>query len=247
MTIESAVDLAGMREVGRLVGHAIKTMRAATQAGITTHELDDIGAEFLRRHGARSAPRFAYGFPGFNLISVNEEIVHGVPGPRVLRAGDVVKIDVTAELGGYIADSADTVLIAPVADDAWRLRRCAEAAFARAMRVARTGGALRAIGREIESEVRRRGFSVVRELSGHGVGRTIHEAPEVPNYDSARATETLTEGLVLAVEPILSLVPARVVEERDGWTLRTHNRTLAVHYEHTVVIRRGRPLVLTAA
>lgn len=189
MTIESTADLAGMQAVGRLVGRARERMRSATRAGITTQELDDIGADFLRRHGARSAPRFAYGFPGFNLISVNEEIVHGVPGPRVLRG----------------------------------------------------------IGREIEREVARRGFSVVRELSGHGVGRTIHESPEVPNYDSVRATATLTDGLVLAVEPILSLEPARVVEEPDGWTLRTHNRVLAVHYEHTVMIRRGMPLVLTAA
>jgi methionyl aminopeptidase len=159
MTIESTVDLAGMQAVGRLVGRARETMCAATRAGITTQELDDIGADFLRREGARSAPQFTYGFPGFNLISVNEEIVHGIPGPRVLRAGDVVKIDVTAELDGYIADSADTVLIAPVAPRARLLRECAKAAFARAMTVARTGRALRGIGREIEREVARRGWT----------------------------------------------------------------------------------------
>jgi methionyl aminopeptidase len=247
VTISSQSDLAGLARIGRLVAQALQVMRLAARPGLTTAELDDVGATFLRRHGAGSAPQLTYGFPGFNCISVNEEIVHGVPGPRVLRQRDVVKIDVTAELNGFVADAAVTVVLPPVTGQARRLRRSAQAAFERAMRVARAGNRVAEIGRAVEAEVRSRGFSVVREMCGHGVGRGIHEEPSVPNFYSALTRGTLAEGMVLAVEPIISAAPARVVEEPDGWTLRTHNRSLAVHYEHTVVITRGGPIILTAA
>lgn len=245
MTVQSPSDLEGIKRVGRLVARALRVMRRATRPGITTAQLDEIGATFLRRHGARSAPQLTYGFPGFSCISVNDEIVHGVPGPRVLAPRDVVKLDVTAELDGYIADAAVTVILAPVPAQARRLRRCARAAFGEAMRVARPGSAVREIGRAVEMEVQRHGFSVLPSLCGHGVGRALHEAPSVPNYYSALTRGTLTEGLVLAVEPIVAAEPALVVEEADGWTLRTHNHALAVHYEHTVVITKGEPLVVT--
>ena len=247
MTIGSKNDLAGMERVGRLVALALRAMRAAAMPGMTTAELDGVGAAFLRKRGARSAPQMTYGFPGFTCISVNEEIVHGVPGPRRLQPGDVVKIDVTAELGGYVADAARTVLIPPTEPAARRLADCARSAFAAAMRAATAGTALSQIGRAVEDEVTLAGFSVVRDLTGHGVGRTIHEKPAVLNYYSPLALGTLTDGLVLAVEPILSSRPARVIEERDGWTLRTSNRCLAVHHEQTVVITQGEPRILTAA
>ena len=247
MTISSQADLAGMTQIGRLVAQALREMAAAVRPGMTTAQLDAVGATFLRRRGARSAPQFTYGFPGFNCISVNEEIVHGVPGPRVLRPRDVVKIDVTAERGGFIADAAVTVVLPPVTAQARKLRNCARAAFDKALGAARVGGALSAIGRAVESEVRRQGFSVLRDLCGHGVGRALHEPPSVLNYYSPFTRDTLTEGLVLAVEPLIAAEPARVVEGADGWTLRTHNRCLAAHHEHTVVITRGVPLVLTAA
>src|SRR3954447_6192797 len=139
MTISSQEDLDGMTRVGKLVGEAIQQMKAAVRPGMTTAELDGVGADFLRRQGARSAPQLTYKFPGFNLISVNEQIVHGVPGPRRLEAGDVVKIDVTAELDGYIADAATTALLPPVSPLARKLRRCARAAFQKALVVARAG------------------------------------------------------------------------------------------------------------
>jgi methionyl aminopeptidase len=246
MTISSQLDLAGIARVGELVARALRVMEEAAKPGLSTAQLDTIGALFLRRHGARSAPQLSYGFPGFSCISVNEEIVHGVPGPRVLKAGDVLKIDVTAELDGFVADAAITVNLPPVRPQARRLRRCAQQAFARAMDVARAGHAIREIGRVIENEVENHGFSVVREMCGHGVGRTIHEQPTVPNFYSALTRGTLVDGMVIAVEPIISAEPARVVEEDDGWTLRTHNRALAAHYEHTIVIRDGAPLILTA-
>ncbi len=247
MTISSQSDFEGMTRVGRLVARARDYMRREVRPGMTTEQLDDLGAAFLERQGARSAPRLAYGFPGFNCISVNEEVVHGVPGPRVLLPGDVLKIDVTAELDGFIADSAVTVLIPPSTDLTRRLRRCAQLAFERAMRVAWADTPLREIGRAVEDEVTRHGFAVIRDLTGHGVGRRIHESPAVPNFYDPETRGRLREGQVLAVEPLLSAEPAGIVEEDDGWTLRTDNRAIAVHCEHTVVIRRGAPLVLTAA
>lgn len=247
MTISSKEDLAGMKKVGKLVGEALREMSAAARPGITTAELDDVGAGYLKRRGARSAPQMTYGFPGFNLISVNEQVVHGVPGARRLAPGDVVKLDVTAELDGYIADAAVTVLLPPVSPVGRKLRKCARQAFEQALGAARAGNPVNEIGRAVEKEVRKHGFSVLRSLCGHGVGRGLHEEPEVPNFYSPLNRGQLHDGLVIAVEPMISTEPARLVEEPDGWTIRTHNRCLTAHYEHTIVVTGGRPLVLTAA
>jgi len=245
VTVTSKSDLSGLTRVGALVAMALEEMERETRPGLSTAQLDAIGANCLRKHGARSAPQLSYDFPGFTCISVNEQIVHGVPGPRVLAPGDVVKIDVTAELDGFVADAAITVTLPPVSAEARRLRKCAQRAFAKAMEVARAGTPIREIGRAVEAEVKRHDFAVVKEMCGHGVGRSIHETPSVPNYFSMMTRGVLTDGMVLAVEPIISAREARVVEERDGWTLRTHNGSLAAHYEHTVVIREGEPLLVT--
>jgi methionyl aminopeptidase len=165
----------------------------------------------------------------------------------VLAPGDVVKLDVTLELDGYMADSAVTVVVPPVSDAVRRLQRAARVAFNRGLAVARAGRRLREVGGAVESAARREGAVVLRELLGHGIGRRLHEEPSVPNWADPSAGLVLHEGLVLALEPMLAAAAARVVEEADGWTLRTHNRVLAVHHEHTIVIRRGAPLVLTAA
>jgi methionyl aminopeptidase len=247
MTISSQTDLAHMQRVGQLVARTIAHMRAAVRPGITTAELDDVGAQFARGHGARSAPQLTYDFPGFNCLSVNDEIVHGIPGARVLCEGDVVKLDVTLELDGYMADSAATIVIPPVSLEARQLQRAARLAFNAGLAVARAGQSLREVGRAVESAARREGAVVVRELTGHGIGRRIHEPPSVPNWGDPAARTVLHEGMVLALEPMLTSAPAKVVEELDGGTLRTHNRVLAVHHEHTIMIRRGAPLVLTAA
>ncbi|HJU64573.1 MAG TPA: type I methionyl aminopeptidase [Gemmatimonadaceae bacterium] len=247
MTITTRSDLDGLSYVGRLVALALREMRAAVRPGITTAELDRVGARFLGRHGARSAPQLTYGFPGFNCISLNDEIVHGIPGERALKPGDVVKLDVTAELDGYIADSALTVVLPPRPPVASRLYRCAQSAFSRAMRAVRAGAPVSNIGRAVEREVSRWDFHVIRELSGHGVGRTIHESPEVPNWDTGDHSELLQPGMVLAVEPLVSARRSTVVEEADGWTLRTRDHSLAVHHEHTVVVTRGAPVIVTLA
>jgi methionyl aminopeptidase len=247
MTIQSKNDLTAMRAVGRLVALALTEMRSVVEPGMTTEQLDDVGARFLKKHGARSAPQLTYAFPGFNCISVNEEVVHGVPGPRVLKGGDVVKIDVTAELDGYIADSAITVVLPPVSTRANNLAQCARAAFKKAIRVAGAGVRVAELGRAVEAEVQRWGHAVVRDMCGHGVGRGLHEQPSVPNYFSPFTPGRLQDGLVIALEPIISESPTGLVEEADGWTIRTASRCLAAHYEHTIVIQGDRAEILTAA
>jgi methionyl aminopeptidase len=247
MSIESATDLAGMQKVGRVVALTIAEMKAAARVAITTAELDAVAASTFRRFGARSAPQLTYGFPGITCISVNDEIVHGIPGPRRLQPGDVLKVDVTAELGGYIADAATTILLPPIEPTATRLKQAASDALRAALRAAHTGERVSVIGKEVESEARRAGFAVVRELCGHGVGRKLHEQPSVPNYEDRFSRDMLTEGLVIAVEPMLLESPSRAVQADDGWTIRTRNGCFAVHEEHTIVVRNGAPLILTAA
>lgn len=247
MTIESKGDLVGMRAVGRLVALALREMRAAVRPGLTTKELDDVGASFLRRHGARSAPQLTYDFPGFNCISVNDEIVHGVPDGRRIAAGDVLKIDVTAELDGLMADSAITVLVPPVSRRARGLAKCARSAFEQAVSFASARARIAELGGVVEAEVQRHGFAVVRDMTGHGVGRALHEQPSVPNFYSPFIPGRLEEGMVIALEPIISESPTAIVEDEDGWTLKTANGCLAAHHEHTIVIRQGRAEILTRA
>ncbi|HXU34094.1 MAG TPA: type I methionyl aminopeptidase [Thermoanaerobaculia bacterium] len=248
MTISSKDELLGMQRVGRLVAQTIARMREEVRPGVTTGTLDAIAERFARAEGARSAPQLAYNFPGFTCISVNDEVVHGIPGPRKLAPGDMVKLDVTLELDGFMADSAVTVLVPPITPEAQKLQRAARQAFKRGLDAARAGRRLSEIGAAVEASARKDGVSVLRELSGHGIGRTIHEEPSVPNWPSPEAHRViLHDGLVLALEPMLAARKARTVDASDGWTVKTSNGAFASHHEHTIVIRRGEPLVLTAA
>jgi methionyl aminopeptidase len=214
---------------------------------VTTSELDRLAAEIFAAHGARSAPALVYGFPGTVLISVNDEVVHGVPGSRRLRRGDVVKLDVTVEKDGYMSDAARTVVLPGASPRAYRLRDAAQAAFLKGLDVARPGRLVRDVSRAIEREVRRHGFAVIPDLSGHGIGRTIHEPPTVPNFYDVRQKDVLTDGLVVAIEPIICDGTGRIVTARDGWTIRTRDGSAAAHYENTVVITSAGPELLTAA
>ena len=230
-----------------MVRLTLDALERHTRAGVTTGELDHVAAEVFAAHGARSAPAMVYGFPRTVLISVNDEIVHGIPGARRLMPGDIVKLDVTAEKNGYVADAARTVVLDGAPDVAYRLAACVRAAFEAALDVARAGTPVNAIGRAVERAVARGGFAVVRGLEGHGVGRTIHEAPSVPNWFNARQKDVLTEGLVITIEPIIVSGRQETSEDADGWTIRTKDGGLAAHHEHTLVIRRGKPVLLTAA
>ncbi len=247
MSIENQKDLEGLKKAGRIVRMILRAMEKALRPGITTGDLDDVAGTVMREQGARSAPAMVYGFPGRVLISVNDEVVHGIPGARVIEPGDLVKLDVTIEKDGYMADAATTVAVPVASQSAQRLAACARAAFARAMEVARVGNRVNDIGRAVDDEVRRRGFRVLRDLNGHGIGRTIHEEPSIPNYYDPRLTRPLTEGLVITVEPIIAETTGTWVDGDDGWTVRTADGSLAAHYEHTLVITRGKPILLTAA
>lgn len=247
MTVHSGTDLRELTELGALAARVLGRLARAARPGVSTGELDAIAARLLRGTGAASAPWRQYAFPGHTCLSRNDEIVHGVPGRTRLRPGDVLKVDVTLERGGYVVDTACTVLLPGAREPASRLAACARRAFAAAMAVLRAGIPLRAVGRAVEREARGSGFCVLRELQGHGLGPGIHELPAVPNFDDPCADTAPEEGLVLAVEPILAESPAHAVEAADGWTLRTSNGALAVHHEHTVVVRDGPPLVVTRA
>lgn len=246
MSIESHDDLDGVREAGRITTAALDAMANHLAEGITTAELDAVASEVLDQNGARPAPAMVYGFPGTVLISVNDEIVHGIPGRRVLRRGDLVSLDVTIEKNGYVADAARSVIVGEGSMQARQLVDAAESALRLALTVARAGMRVNEIGRAVQREVRRHGFSVVRGLCGHGVGRTIHEPPEVPNTYDRFQRDVLTEGLVLTIEPMISAGSSYPVQSGDGWTLRTRDGSLAAHCEHTLVITRGEPMILAA-
>ena len=246
MSIECESDLTGLTRVGHVVRRTLEAMESHLHIGLTTAEVEAVGAEVLRKQGARSAPQHLYGFPGTIIISINDEAVHGIPGRRRLRAGDLVKLDVTAELDGYIADAAITVGVGPVSPKKQALCRSTESAFWKAMETVKAGRPVREIGRAVEGEARRCGLRVIRELCGHGVGRAIHEAPSVPNYYEPRLRDRLTEGLVLTVEPILCTGTGRVALAADGWTYRTTDGSPSAHYEHTLVVTKDRPILLTA-
>lgn len=247
MSIDTEADWVGLRKVGRIVRLTLDALEKRVKSGVTTAELDRVAAEIFAAFGARSAPADTYNFPGTVLLSVNDEIVHGIPGNRVLQNGDVVKLDVTAEKDGYVGDAARTVVIGPASDVAHRLARCARAAFVGALAVVRAGTPVREIGRTVSRLVVEQGFSVVPDLDGHGTGRQIHEPPVVPNVFHPRQRDILTEGLVITIEPIISVGKTEAIEDDDGWTLRTRDGSLAAHYEHTLVVTRGRPILLTAA
>jgi methionyl aminopeptidase len=246
MTIESEKDLVGLMRIGRIVGLTIQKMKESLRPGITTKELDDIGAAFLKQHGARSAPIVTYKFPGVTCISINDEAAHGIPGNRKVKIGDLVNIDVSAELDGYFADAGETIPMLPVSSVAQKLCDFTRSAQEKAIAAARAGRPVFEIGRAAENEARRGGFSIIRDLPGHGVGRKLHEPPSVPNFYTRRASQILAEGMVLTIEPFLSVKANRVVTQPDGWTLKTPDGSLAAQYEHTVVITKDRPILVTA-
>jgi len=247
MSITTEEELVGMQAAGVIARKVLEAMKQQVRPGVTTAQLDAIGNRAMLEHGARSAPAMVYGFPGGSCISVNDEVVHGIPGERALAAGDLVKLDVTIEKDGFMADTAATVAVGAVSPERSQLMECAERAFFKAMLVARAGFRVFEIGRAVEKEVRRSGFSVVRPLCGHGIGRTIHEDPQVPNFLDLQARSILTEGLVITVEPIIAAGTGEEFLAEDGWTVRTVDQSMAAHYEHTIVITRGKPIVLTAA
>lgn len=246
MTVENQRDLLGLMEIGRIVAETMYRMAEALKPGITTRDLDEIGAAYLKQKGARSAPIMAYNFPGHTCVSVNEEAAHGIPGDRVIQDGDLVNIDVSAEKNGYFGDTGRSFPVGNVAAEKLALLQHTEQALEVAIDTAKAGVPLFEIGRAVETFAHQHGYEVIEELGGHGVGRAIHEKPSVPHYYNKRAKQRLTENLVITLEPFLSFGARHVVTMPDGWTLKTTNNALVAQQEHTVVITKGRPVLVTA-
>lgn len=242
MTIESRHDHTELRALGRVAAGIRDRIAAAAAEGATTRELDEMARAMATRAGAMSAPEREYDFPGFLCLSVNDAAVHGIPDRRILRLGDVLTIDVTLMRGGYVVDTATTVEVGTGSN---RLAACASSALRHGLDTLGHARSLPAMGRTIETEVRSWGYHVLRDLCGHGVGHHIHEWPTVPNYEDPAMAFPLWDGLVLAVEPIIAERRAGVVEDVDGWTLRTSDGCRAAHCEHTVVITPGGVSILT--
>jgi methionyl aminopeptidase len=246
MTIENEQDLAGLREIGRIVGTILKQMMQRTEPGMTTAELDQIGKELLDYYEAVSAPNSVYGFPGYTCISINEEAAHGIPGERVIQAGDMVNIDVSAQKKGYFGDTGASFVVPPASALQKRLLHATRQTLANACSVATAGAGINAIGKAIQTTAKAKGFKTLRNLCSHGVGRSLHEYPEeIPPYFDARDKRQLHEGLVITIEPFLSTRANSVYERDDGWTLAAPAGNLCAQFEHTMVITRGKPELLT--
>lgn len=246
MTITQDEELDGLKAIGRIVANTMRDMAAAIEPGMTTQELDALGREMLAREGAVSAPEAAYGFPGAACISVNEEIAHGIPGARVIRAGDLVNIDVSASKDGYFADTGASYPVGPVRPLLDKL--CRDGRKARQIGIAQvaSGRPLAGIGRAIGRFAEARGYTLIRNLASHGIGRALHEEPgEIPTWPQPGERRRIGKGLVLTVEPFLSTGGQWAGEGRDGWTLFSEPRAPVVQYEHTLVATDRGALVVT--
>ena len=246
MTTDSQKDIDALKAIGRICAETLRKMMNATRAGMTTRELDEIGRLLLEAEGARSAPQVMYRFPGATCISVSPVIAHGIPDNHELREGELIHIDVSAELDGYYADTGASMVVSKHERNLEKLLDATRATLTKALHAAKAGNPLNGIGRTVQNEARRRGFNVIYDLTGHGIGRKLHESPkEILNFYNPADRRILNEGLVLAIEPFLTTGIGRVVEERDGWALRTMDRTIAAQFEHTIIVTKNEPIILT--
>jgi len=246
MTLSNDEDLTRLKEIGRIVANALEAMGKALEPGMTTSELDQIGRNILEAAGARPAPELAYSFPGATCVSVNEEIAHGIPGPRRIEQGDLVNIDVSAEKDGVFADTGASFAVPPVTRSIERLCRDGRRAMWTGLRQVGAGRPIAGIGRAIGSFARKNGYTLVRNLASHGVGLSLHEEPsEIATWPDASERRIMTDGLVFTVEPFLSLGAELAADGDDPWTLYSHPSAPTVQYEHTVVATRNGPLIVT--
>ncbi|HUN07215.1 MAG TPA: type I methionyl aminopeptidase [Aggregatilineales bacterium] len=246
MIIQSQTDMKGMLQAGQVVARILKQMGEAARPGVSTAELDALGANLMKKEGALSAPMVSYKFPAFTCISINEEAAHGIPGDRVIQEGDLVNIDVSAVVDGYIGDTGATFPMYPINPQKQKLVEVARAALEVGINAATAGRPVGEIGKAVEAFVKKNGLYIIRDLPGHGVGHKLHEPPQVPNFPRRDAMRTIMqEGMVFTIEPFVSTRAQHIMTMPDGWTLRTKDGSLAAQYEHTVVITKGRPLLLT--
>ncbi len=244
--LKTEQELGLMRQAGNIVGRLLQHVVALARPKITTGELDDAAAAFIKAQGAQPAFLGYRGYPAVICVSVNDEVVHGIPGARRLREGDLVSIDAGAVVGGFFGDAAVTVIVGDAPPKTRKLvdttRRALEAGIAQA----RAGQRLSDISHAVQQVVERAGFGVVRDFVGHGIGRALHEDPPVPNFGPPHMGPMLKAGMVLAIEPMVTMGGVDVQILEDGWTAVTKDQSLAAHFEHTIAIRERGPEILTA-
>ncbi len=234
-----------MREANRLVGMTLGEVAKHVKPGVTTLSLNTIAEEFIRSHGAIPSFLGYNDFPYSLCISVNENVVHGFPSAYELREGDVISVDCGTEKNGFCGDSAYTFCVGEVAEDVKALLRTTKESLYLGIEKAVEGNRIGDIGETIQTYCERKGYSVVRELVGHGIGRKMHESPEVPNYGRRGTGPLLKKGMCIAIEPMINMGSKNVVFEKDGWTVRTRDRKPSAHFEHTVAIRQGKAEILS--
>ncbi len=244
-SIKSASELEAMRKAGQVVARMIAAIKQAVEPGITTKQLDTVAAKELKRQGAKPAFLGYMGFPATICTSVNEQIVHGIPGDRVLKEGDLVKVDVGAVVDGLYGDSAMTLPVGQVSEEAMRLIETTKNSLDAAIAVVKSGNRLGDIGAAVQEYAESRGYGVVREYVGHGIGRNLHEEPQIPNYGVAGRGALLHAGMVIAVEPMVNVGTWRTQALEDGWTVVTADGKLSAHFEHTMAIGEHGAEVLT--
>jgi len=246
MIVKTQEELEALKKIGRICAEIRDALKAATKPGITTKELDEIAGRMFKEAGALSAPKGEYDFPGYTCISVNHEVAHGIPGNKVIKEGDLVNIDVSGSLNGYFADTGISFVVGEGYEEKEKLCRVAKSAFDRAMTKVKAGSKLNQIGKAIEREAKENGLKVIMNLTGHGVGRSLHENPQhVLNYYDAWENTIMKEGMVLAVEPFISERADHIIESGDGWTFITPDKSLVAQIEHTIVVTKDKPIILT--
>ena len=235
--VKNSVQLNAMKEAGRITGETLLVARELVRPGISTKELDDAIRAYIEKCGAKPSFLGYHGFPGSACISINDEVIHGIPSAkRFLQEGDLVKIDVGAYINGYHGDSARTIPVGKVSDEAMQLIKATRDSFFAGAQMAVAGNRIGDIGAAISESVRPYGYGVVREFIGHGIGRNVHEEPDVPNYGTAGRGVRLCNGMTLAIEPMINMGTAKVIMLPDGWTVKTADGSLSAHYENTIAI-----------
>lgn len=246
MIVRDERDLRGLIRIGRICTLTMNYMLAQVEPGISTGELDKMGAAFLAKHHAQSAPIAFYNYPGHTCISVNDEVAHGIPGSRVIKPGDVVNVDVSAVLDGYIGDTGASMVVPPSNEVKAKLIERTRATLEMTVDLLTAGAPLNIIGRTIEGQGRKFGYRTFRELGGHGVGPTLHEEPRnIPNYWNPRLRDRMMEGSVFTVEPFFTPGKGRIRTLEDKWTIVTLDGAISAQFEHTCVITRGKPVLTT--
>ena len=243
--LKSNDEITLMKKAGKIVGETLLLLEKEVKPGVTTAELDMMAEEFITKHGAKPSFKGLYGFPSSLCISVNEQVIHGFPGVYVLKEGDIVSIDCGACINGFHGDAARTFPVGNISKEAQRLIDVTRDSFFKGIEYAKVGNRLSDISHEIQSYVEAAGFSVVRDFVGHGIGRNVHEDPNVPNFGKSGRGPKLLEGMVLAIEPMVNAGTYKVKTLKDGWTVVTADNSLSAHYENTVAILSDGPEILT--